>query len=313
MLRIISPGFQTTVQDAGRFHYGHLGVSPAGAADPVAFRLGNRLVDNPENTPVLEMTLLGGTFEFGSDVVIAVTGANCDPTLDHQPIPIWSSLTVRAGQTLQCRATREGARAYLCINGGIAVPKIMESAATHLQTGIGGWRGRALQKGDQLELGKGSHPLPFRARSVPKEQRTYLKNRALIKITRAPQSDFFTDRSLALLTAAPYLVSESSNRVGLRLQGAPIERGKTDELLTEGISVGAIQVPPDGQPILLFVEHPTTGGYPKMANVISADRCKVGQLKPRDEIQFQFVDLEEAIGLLREQERLLAQDAFIFA
>lgn len=305
MLRVISPGFQTTVQDTGRFHFAHLGVSQSGAADPVAFRLGNRLVENQENTPSLEMTLLGGTFEFEEDRLIALTGADCGPTLGQRSIPMWTTIPIRAGQRLECRAMQEGVRTYLSIQGGISVQKIMESAATHLQTGLGGWHGRAIQKGERLPLGGAFHPSAFRVQSVPNELQRYLQERTKIKITRAPQTDLFPDSSLKVLTTASYVVSESSNRVGLRLTGKPIDREKKEELITEGISLGAIQVPADGQPILLFVEHPTTGGYPKIANVISADLCKVGQLKPRDEVRFQFVDVDEAIRLYRKQDRLL--------
>jgi antagonist of KipI len=305
MLKIISPGFQTTVQDAGRFHFAHLGVSPAGAADPVAFRLGNRLVENSEKTPSLEMTLLGGTFEFEDKRLVALTGADCDPTLDGQPMPMWTSIPVHAGQTLQCRAMKEGARTYLCIQGGISIRKVMESAATHLQTGIGGWHGRALQKGERLTLGQPPERGATLSLSVPKELRTYMQNRTRINITRAPQTDLFSPAALKTLTTASFVVSESSNRIGLRLKGEPILYKQKVELITEGVSLGAIQVPANGQPILLFVEHPTTGGYPKIANVASADLCKVGQLKPRDEVSFQFIDFNEAIRLYREQDRLL--------
>jgi len=307
MIKVISPGFQTTVQDAGRFHFAHLGVSPAGAADPVAFRWGNRLVENSENTAALEMTLLGGTFEFEEECIIALTGADCNPTLDDQPVPMWSSMPVRAGETLRCGAMKEGVRSYLSLYGGISVPRIMGSASTHLQTGIGGWRGQALQKGDRLKQEKTTVKKKFRLRTVPKRLQKYIEERATIRITRGPQADLFPDASFKTFTTTSYIVSESSNRVGLRLKGEPILREKKEELITEGISLGAIQVPADGQPILLFVEHPTTGGYPKIGNVISADFCKVGQLKPREAIRFQLVGLDEAIRFLREQDQLLNQ------
>lgn len=311
MVRVISPGFQTTVQDAGRFHFAHLGVSPAGAADPVAFRLGNRLVENRESTAALEMTLLGGTFEFEEECILALTGADCDPTLDHQPVPMWRSILVRAGQTLQCRAMKEGARTYLCFHGGISVPRIMGSASTHLQTGLGGWKGRALQKGEELDRGKTSMKETFRPRKVPEELRKYIEERTTIRVTRGPQAEFFSSASFNRFSSASYVVSESSNRVGLRLKGEPILPERKEELITEGVSLGAIQVPADGQPILLFVEHPTTGGYPKIGNVISADFCKVGQLRPRDVIRFQLVGIEEAIRLLREQDRRLNQTSLL--
>lgn len=306
-LNVLSPGFQTTVQDLGRFHFAHLGVSPAGAADPVAFRLGNRLVGNPEKSASLEMTLIGGTFQFEDARVIALTGADCEAALDRQAIPMWTSVIARAGQTLQCGPINGGARTYLSIEGGLSVQQVMGSTATHLQTGLGGWHGRGLKKGDLLTLGAAFPHRTFRPQSIPGARRAYLQERTAIRITRAPQTALFPESAQKTLIETFYLVSESSNRVGLRLHGEPISRGESEELVTEGVSLGALQVPADGRPILLFVEHPTTGGYPKIANVISADFCKVGQLKPRDEVRFQFVDFEEAVQLLREQEKLLDQ------
>lgn len=304
-LNILSPGFQTTVQDSGRLRIAHLGLSASGAADPVAYRIGNRLVGNSEKAPALEMTLTGGTFEFSAGGIVALTGADCQPALDGQPVPMWRSLPVSAGQRLQCGAMRSGARSYLCLKGGVRLPTMMESAATHLQGGIGGWHGRVLKKGDRLEIGEHSAE-PFRSRSAPAALRAYLEERLILRITPGLQSDFFSDRSLARFASSPYTVSEASNRVGLRLKGEAIRREKQEEIVTEGVSLGAVQLPADGQPIVLSVEHPTTGGYPKIAHVIFADFCKIGQLTPRDEVRFVWVDLDEAIRILGEQNRLLS-------
>jgi antagonist of KipI len=293
-LQVLSPGFQTTIQDLGRFGFAHLGVSPGGAADQLAFRVGNLLVHNPENAPALEMTLVGGTFAFACDSFIALTGADCEATLDDRAIPAWTSLPVRAGQTLQCRAMKNGARSYLCAHGGIKIAKVMNSAATHLQTGIGGLHGRALKKGDALEIAPPQARQRLHVRRVRPEARDYLRERTTLRVTPGTQADFFPEDALKRLASTPYLVTESSNRVGLRLKGEALARRNKEEMITEGISLGAIQVPSDGQPIILFVEHPTTGGYPKIANVISADFCRVGQLRPRDEVRFQLVSFEEA-------------------
>ncbi|NUO80922.1 biotin-dependent carboxyltransferase [candidate division KSB1 bacterium] len=309
-LQILSPGFLTTIQDAGRFGFAHLGVSPAGAADMLAFRVGNMLVSNAENSSALEMTLVGGTFVFACSSFIALTGADCDATLDEQEVPSWRALPVRSGQTLQCRATKNGARTYLCIHGGIEVTPIMSSAATHLQTGIGGLQGRALKKGDALAIA----PLPANSPLLPRRARAevhgYLHEKNLLRVTLGPQADFFSKETLRKFYSTPYLVTESSNRAGLRLKGEPLARSHNGEMITEGVSLGAVQVTHEGQPIILFVEHPTTGGYPKIANVISADLPRVGQLRPRDEVRFQLVEFEAARDLYLQQQELLTQNNY---
>lgn len=309
-LQILSPGFQTTIQDAGRFGFAHLGVSPGGAADMLAFRLGNLLAHNSENAAALEMTLVGGAFLFECESFIALTGAECDAALDEVAIPCRSSLRVKAGQTLRCGAMKNGARTYLCIHRGISIAPVMNSAATHLQTRIGGMQGRALKKGDALALSPLPQSAPLQSRRLPSATQNYLLEKNLLRVTPGPQANFFPPSAFALLTSTPYLVTESSNRVGLRLRGAALARQDQREMITEGISCGAVQAPADGQPIILFVEHPTTGGYPKIAHVIAADLPRVGQLRPRDEARFQLVSAEEARGLYLQQEAWLRRLSF---
>ncbi len=302
-LRVITPGFQTTVQDLGRYSYAHLGVSASGAADAFSMRLGNLLIGNAEDAAALEMTLVGGTFEFRGDALVAFTGSDFGPALDGVPLPLWTSIHVTAGQRVSCGATRSGARCYLCVSGGIRVPPVLGSASTHLMTGLGGYMGRALRKEDQLELGPSPAGLP-RQRSLPDEViRGLSKN--VIRVTEGPQAAGYPRGALEVLASSPYLVTEESNRMGIRLRGTPILGQEEGNMLTEGVSLGAIQVPHDGQPIILFVEHQTTGGYPKIANVISADMHAVGQLRPRDSVRFEFVSLKQALELLEKQERLI--------
>ncbi|MEK7729241.1 MAG: KipI antagonist, partial [candidate division KSB1 bacterium] len=210
----------------------------------------------------------------------------------------------------RCGALKIGARTYLCIHGGLNIEPVMNSAATHLQTGIGGVQGRALKKDDALAI----TPLPLhnalrplRARA---EAQNYLREKNLLRLTRGPQAVFFSPSAFDILTSTPYLVTESSNRVGLRLKGEALARTNQTEMLTEGISCGAVQVPSEGQPIILFVEHPTTGGYPKIAHVITADLPRVGQLRPRDEVRFQLVSLEEARELYLAQEEFVQRRSF---
>ncbi|MEW6366588.1 MAG: biotin-dependent carboxyltransferase family protein [Acidobacteriota bacterium] len=306
-IRVIAPGFLSTVQDLGRHGLAHLGVSPAGAADSTALRLGNLLVGNSANAPAVEMTLLGGTFEFEADSVIAITGADFGPTVDGQAVPAWTSLLVRRGQRIQLGPTRAGARAYLCIRGGIRVPLVLGSASTHLQTRLGGHDGRALRKGDMIELGDPPGSREFR----PVRLRPSLIPGASgpLRATRGPQWEQFTKVADELFFSSAFKVLEDSNRVGLRLGGPTLERRAQGDMLTEGVSAGAVQVPDNRQPILLFVERPTTGGYPKIANVISADLSRVGQLRPRDEVRFAQVSIAEAVELLRAQEALIGPDA----
>lgn len=302
-IRVEAPGLLTTVQDLGRYGFGPIGVSPAGAADPISVRLGNCLVGNAENTAVLEMTLLGGTFAFPQGAIAALAGSDFGASLDNAEIAFAESFEIRAGQTLRLGSSRSGARCYLCVQGGIAVPAFLESASTHVLSHLGGFDGRPLQKGDVLSIGE--FVAPFRKRAVAPRMRQYLAHRNVLRVTSGPQTDWFSEDSLRTFYLATYRVAEQSSRMGLRLEGAPLPEEMKRPMVTEGVSLGAIQVPSSGLPIILFVDQQTTGGYPKIANVISADLCRVGQLRPRDKIRFEQVTFDEARALLLEQEKVL--------
>jgi antagonist of KipI len=287
-IRVASPGLQTTVQDLGRFGWAHFGISASGAADAFALRAGNLLVGNAENAAALEMTLMGGAFEFEANTVVALSGSDFGAGL-----PLWTPVEMKAGQTLRCGPSQSGARCYLCVRGGIAVPKVMGSASTHVITSVGG---RPLRAGDVLSIGNESirRPRPA-AKSVPP------LGDGPLRVTDGPQAENYPSDDLYRAT---YAVTEESNRMGLRLRG-PAIAGNIGQMLTEGAPLGAVQVPPDGQPIILFVEHQTTGGYPKPANVISADFRRLGQLRPRDQVSFERVTIEQALRLLQQQEQWL--------
>ena len=287
-IRVVSPGLLTTVQDLGRFGWAHFGVSASGAADALALRAGNLLVGNAEGAAALEMTLVGGSFEFESPAVIALTGSDFGAGL-----PLWRAVEVRAGETVRCGPTRSGARCYLAVRGGLAVPRAMGSASVHVTTGVGG---RPLQKGDVLPVGEEAVRQPRAGQATPPAG----ERSGALRVTPSAQAEWFGDE----LYRAAYLVTEESDRMGLRLRGAVIP-SPAGHMLTEGVPLGAIQAPPDGQPIILFVEHQTTGGYPKPACVISADFWRLGQLRPRDEVRFEPVAMDRAMELLREQEKWL--------
>ena len=289
MIRVLSPGMLTTVQDLGRHGYAHLGVSPAGAADTVSLRIGNRLVGNPDNAPALEFTLQGGRYEFDCDATVAITGAAFDQ------VPMWRTIQVAKGETLDIGGAKSGARGYLCVRGGIDAPLIMNSASTHILSGFG----MPLRRGDTLNIGAQTAAGPLRSRIALPEHRKRLR------ITAAAQTHQFDALQAITLTTTSYQVGDDSNRMGLRLRGAPISPPHNGQMLSEGVALGALQVPPSGEPIILFVDSQTTGGYPVIASVISADLSSVGQLRPRDTIAFEFVAFAEARRLLVEQEALI--------
>jgi antagonist of KipI len=304
VIQVLQPGMSTTVQDLGREGFGPMGISPSGAADAVSLRLGNLLVGNLPRAAGLEMTLLGGTFLFPEGATVVLAGSDFGATLDGVRVGMRNAVEVRPGQTLQVGATRGGARCCLCVRGGIAVETFLGSASTHVLSGLGGFKGRALQKGDVLAVGKQGRRA--KSKSLSGAALAMLAPRKSLRVTPGPQRDWFDDAAKKLFERSVYRVTEEANRVGLRLAGPAIKRTHGGELVSEGVALGAVQIPESGQPIILFVEQQTAGGYPKIANVISADFHSLGQLRPRDEMRFEMVSFETARKLFIEQETLLA-------
>ena len=305
-IHVIAPGMLTTVQDLGREGFGPMGVSPSGAADAVALRVGNRLVGNAEGAAGLEMTLVGGVFLFPEGGVIALTGSDFGASVAEARVEMWASVELRAGETLRVAATKAGARCYLCVRGGIAVEAFLGSASTHLLSGLGGFEGRALRKGDLLRVYDTERL--WVQRKLTAQALQNLSPRKVLRVTAGVQALAFSDVARELFFGGVYRVREDSNRTGLRLEGPSVAAPEGGEMITEGIALGAVQVPESGQPIISFVEQQTTGGYPVIANVISVDLSSVGQLRPRDEARFELVEMEVARELLLEQEKLLATD-----
>ena len=309
VIQVQEPGFFTTVQDLGREGFGPMGVSPSGAADAISIRLGNRLLGNAEGAAGLEMTLLGGTFMFPEGAAMALAGSDFGATLDGKPVELWTALEAKPGQVLRLGPARSGARCYLCVRGGIEAQLFLGSASTHVLSGLGGHGGRALRKGDVLRIGTSNRATPKRRLSMQALEK--LSPRKVLRVTPGPQSDWFAEGSQRVFYSEVYRVAEESNRMGLRLEGAAISAPPGGEMISEGVALGAVQVPEGGRPIILFVEQQTTGGYAKIANVISADFHSLGQLRPRDGIRFERVEWEKARALLREQEELIASKELI--
>lgn len=298
-LLIDSPGLLTTVQDLGRFGYGRFGVPSGGALDEGALRRANLLVGNPPEAAALEITLLGPTITLGGDrpIVAALTGADHGATLNGEPIASWRSFLWAPGDRLALGGCRVGARAYLAVGGGIAVPPALGSRSTDLLGRLGGLDGRALRAGDRVPLDPPEVPPPLLAlprQAIPTydDQEGYV-----VRVVLGPQEDRVASAALATFLAAPYTVGNASDRMGARLDGPTLtfrEAGPGADILSEGIATGAIQVPANGQPIVLLAGHQTTGGYAKIATVIAADLWQFGQARPGTTVRFRAVTPAEA-------------------
>ena len=300
-LEVLRAGLQSTVQDQGRFGYAHLGVSASGAADNFSLTIGNILVGNPKHYAGIEMTIIGDKYHFKSDAYIALTGSEFEAELDNKSIPFWKRLPIKKGQILDIRSTKNGARCYLCVAGGINIEDVMGAKTTHLTSGIGGLHGRILKNLDELEFG----PLDDLIKPIKKVNDSITTDTKIIKVTKGVQWPWFDKNQKNKLFQHQYQVTKLSNRMGLRLIGNAIKTKKGNEITTAGISLGSIQIPGDGQPIISFVEHQTTGGYPIIANVVSADIRKVGQLKAGDCFQFELISFSSAEKLKVDQEKFI--------
>jgi len=298
---VILPGPLTTVQDLGRYGYQQYGVPPSGALDDYAFRTGNLLVGNEEGAASLEITLFGCQLRVLQDTTVAVTGADLAAALNGSPIPGWETVPVRRGEVISFPRLKSGCRAYLAVAGGINVPMVMGSRATYTKAGIGGLEGRALRKGDILRTFE-TKSTAVRAR-VPAAHLPVYNGRVELRVILGPQDDCFTEDGIHTFLQSDYTVSIQADRMGYRLEGPRIpHRGKAD-IISDGLPLGAVQVPGDGRPIVLLADRQTTGGYTKIATVISADIPDLAQTKPGDGVRFRQVSEDEAITALREYER----------
>jgi antagonist of KipI len=285
----------TTVQDLGRPGLARFGVSTAGALDRGALILGNRLVGNEPDAAGLEITLLGPELCFTAPAVIALTGADLGARVNDAPVPMWQPAAVPAGGRLTCRpGSGQGVRAYLCVAGGIEVEPVLGSRSTDLAGGFGGVDGRPLQRGDELAVGQANQPrsrlLARRLAAPPPTIEPQLTARVVL----GPQADRFTADGLATFLGSRFTVSAKADRTGVRLTGPTIAHEHGADILSEGIAHGAIQVPGDGQPIVLLAARHTIGGYVKIATVIGADLDRFAQLRPGDGVRFVEVTPEEA-------------------
>jgi antagonist of KipI len=308
VLQVLAPGLLTTVQDRGRIGFGRFGVAPSGALDSVAMRVGNLLVDNPEAEAVLELTLPGFKATILSDAVAALTGADLGLHINGKPFGPWRSYRLYPGDILSLETLNSGCRSYLALGGGLQVPVVLGSRSTNLSSEFGGLDGRPLRSGDILKADSPRHYLHAAGRKFDLNTIPSYRNYWELRVVMGPQDDHFIEEACEKFLTADYQVSPKSDRTGIRLQGprATVREGHAESIISEGIIAGAVQVPGDGQPIIVLGET-VSGGYRKIATVISADLHLLGQVLPGDRVRFQAVTPREARQALWRQEGMIGR------
>jgi biotin-dependent carboxylase-like uncharacterized protein len=302
-LLIVTPGMLTTVQDRGRPGHEHMGVPPSGAMDPGALRLANALVGNDADLAALEFTVTGGrlrvldtdcTLAFAGSAALHVSSAGGMPARAIAP---WQSHRLPAGATLTIGPLERGMRGYLAVCGGIAVDAVLGSASTLTRAALGGHQGRALQRDDVLSIGRARKPA--QRRWIPQRHTAWFYRDAPIGIIMGPQQDHFSSSEIRRFLNATYRLAPQSDRMGLRLDGPAISHAQGADIITDPIAAGSIQIPGAGQPLIAMNDRQTTGGYPKIATVISADLPRLAQMRPGQLLRFEAMDAARAVDRLR--------------
>lgn len=304
-------GVFTTVQDGGRYGYQKYGMTPSGPMDLRSFYWANVLVGNPKEAAALETAYMGLALRFSADCVIAVTGADLMARVDRAPVPLYEAFTVHAGETLSFNGIANGARAYIAFAGGLDIPLVMGSASTSVRFGIGGYKGRKLEAGDELKLAAPRADLPdMEQRRVYRE--TFPKGTIRLRVVLGPQQDSFTEKGIRDFFTGTKEITNEFDRMGCRLECEPIEHSGDGNIISDGIAFGAIQIPPNGKPIIMLADRQTVGGYPKIGSVASVDLPLVAQSMPGYSVRFEEIALGEAQRLyIRQMEKILAFEAYI--
>jgi biotin-dependent carboxylase-like uncharacterized protein len=298
-LLVLAPGPYTTVQDKGRFGYQQIGVPSSGAIDQFAFRVANLLVGNPEESAVLEITVVGPQLAVLREVDLALTGAEMGFELNHDPIECWKTIRVKPGDVISIQQVKSGCRGYLAVSGGIDVPEVMGSRSTYVGGKLGGYKGRTLIKGDIIQSVDGS--LLNKPRYLPESWIPRYSEEVLLNAIPGPQDDFF-DEGMETFFQSEFSVTVKADRMGYRLQGPSIQLKEEmpKSIISEPTMPGGVQIPADRQPIILLAEQ-TVGGYAKIATVISPDLSRIAQAIPGNTVRFEQVSLESAHRLYHEQ------------
>lgn len=299
------PGFLTTVQDKGRFNRQWSGLSPAGAMDLHSMRIANILISNDMDEAVLEITVTGPELEFTSNQVISITGADISPMIDGVAAKLYCALQIKKGQRLCFGSLRSGCRAYIAFSGGLDVPLLWGSRSTLLRNSIGGVEGRQLKEGDFIGFRAASATLPNMSRRMIKPE-SFENHGVCLRVVMGPQADRFTERGIkSFLGRQGYTITEQCNRHGYRLKGEKVEHVTDGNIVSDGIAMGAIQIPTDGQPIIMLAERQSTGGYTKIGTVITVDLPKIAQCMPGSRVCFIPIGIQEAQDLLIAEHKAL--------
>ena len=304
-IRILKAGLLTTVQDLGRTGYQSQGFGVSGVMDVRSFKIANLLIDNPENEAVLEFTLIGPTLEFTSASIIAITGGDFHPEVNGEPVPMYTALYMNKGDILKFGSARTGSRGYIAFSGYLKIPVVMGSRCTSLKSKIGGFKGRKLMEGDYISFRIKRNYLPFFL-SRKLNLNEFDQESVTLRVVMGPQNDMFSKQGIRNFLNEEFTVTSDFDRMGCRLEGPFIAPKTTSDIISEGIALGASQVPSHGKPIILLADRQTTGGYAKIATVISVDIPKLVQRKTDHKIRFQEVSVEEAQHLYQEEEKELA-------
>jgi biotin-dependent carboxylase-like uncharacterized protein len=309
-IRVLAPGLCTTVQDLGRIGYQQLGVPVSGALDAVSLRLANAVLGNPPGRPALEILFSGPTLEVAAERIrVAVGGPGARLVLAGEParaIPAWHSVSLGRGTVFRVVLGEQSACCYLAVEGGIAVPPVLGSASTCVRAGLGGFEGRALRPHDIVPLALAEAPARAELR-LPNPPGPACDRP--IRVILGPQQDSFAEEAIAVLLDAEFRISTNADRMGMRLDGPLLRHRAGWDIISDAIATGAIQVPGSGHPVVLLADHQTTGGYPKIATIVSADLPALGRRRPGDAIRFVAISIEAAEALWREEERRLVETA----
>ncbi len=295
-------GLMTTVQDTGRTGFQKDGFSVSGIMDSRSARIANILVDNPEHEAVIEFMLVGPTIEFTFDTIIAITGGDFEPTINGKPAPMYTAIYVNEGDILELKFARTGIWGYIAFSSRLDVPVVMGSRSTNLKCGIGGFHGRKLEKDDQIWFRAKKLYIPsFLSRTIPEDD--FSQSEKTIRVISGPQDDYFTKKGIKTFLESEFVITSESDRMGFRLDGPEIEHKKGSDIISDGIPMGAIQVPAHGKPIIMLADRQTTGGYAKIATVASVDIPKLVQSREGTRIRFKAISVNDAQMEYKKEER----------
>lgn len=301
-IKVITPGMLSTIQDGGRKGFAAMGFNASGVMDVRSYHIANALVGNFTDEAVIEMTYLGGSFKFLESNYIAITGADMSPKIDGVPVEMYTTVFVKQDETLTFSAAKSGMRAYIAVRGGIDVPVIMGSRSTNLKCKLGGLDGRPLKAGDIVPCRDVYDEFQKHLiHSAPKED--FGSDEITVRVLLGPQDDYFTDHGIKTFLNSTYTVTNESDRMGCKLSGEKIEYKNTVDIISDGIVFGSIQIPRTGNPIIMLADRQTTGGYAKIATVISVDLPLLAQARPGTKVHFELIDRQKAERLLTQEQK----------